>query len=134
MDLLIGIAAFVILALIFFKIRRKRPAPGKRPAAKRPVKASATGEFHAVSIKFASSACSAAKSLEGKRFLSSASPRIPLPDCDVLHCKCRFVHHEDRRDGEDRRNPYAPGIGGESGTYQEDRRKQPERRKDSQPF
>ena len=134
MDFILGIAAFVILALIFFNIRRRRPAPGKRPAAKKPVKASATREFHAVSIKFASSACSAAKSLEGKRFLSSASPRFPLPDCDVLDCKCRFVHHEDRRDGEDRRNPYTPSFGGETGTHEQDRRVQPERRKDSEPF
>jgi hypothetical protein len=37
--------------------------------------------------------------MSGKRFLSGAAPKIPLPGCDVLDCKCRFIHHKDRREG-----------------------------------
>ncbi|MFQ5982474.1 MAG: hypothetical protein ACE5KS_03775, partial [Woeseiaceae bacterium] len=125
-----GIAAVVVLALIIFLVRRKKPVSQERPAAERPASAAPSSEFHAVSIKFASSACSAAKALEGKRFLSGAAPRIPLPDCDVLECKCRFIHHEDRRDGEDRRDPFTPSIG-DTGVHPQERRKQSERRKNS---
>jgi len=134
MGLTIGIAAFVILALVFLFFRPKRAAPDKRPAAKRPVEAADTGEFHAVSIKYTSGACAAARNLKGKRFLSSAAPRIPLPDCDVLDCKCRFLHHKDRRDGEDRRDAYAPRIAGVTGSFEKDQRKRRERREDSDPI
>lgn len=133
MNLSIAIAGLLILALVLFFVRRKTQAPDKRPAAKKPATAGATEAFHAVSIKYASSACSAAKSLEGKRFLSTAAPRIPLPDCDVLECKCRFVHHKDRRQSEDRRNPYVPSMGGGTGQHRQEQRQQPDRRKNSDP-
>ncbi len=134
MGLSIGIAALLILALVFLFFRPKRAAPDKRPAAKRPVVATDTGEFHAVSIKFTSGACAAARNLKGKRFLSSAAPRIPLPDCDVLDCKCRFLHHKDRRDGDDRRDPYAPRFAASTGSFEKDQRKRRERREDSDPL
>ena len=57
--------------------------------------------------------------MDGKRFLSSAAPRLPLPDCDVLECKCKFVHHKDRRDGEDRRSPFHGGIASSTTDEQE---------------
>jgi hypothetical protein len=130
MSLSMVIVGLVVLVLIFLFVRRKQSTPDKRPAAARPVKASASAEFHAVSLKFPASACSAAKSLEGKRFLSSAAPRIPLHDCDALECKCRFIHHQDRREGEDRRSPYSAGFAGETGKHPVEQRKSPDRRKD----
>ena len=129
-----AIVGILILALVFFFIRRKGSEPAPRSPAARPAKASASSEFHAVSIRFLSSACSAAKSLEGKRFLSSAAPRMPLPECDVMECKCRFVHHTDRREGDDRRDPYRVGIAGETGKHPQEQRHRPERRKDPDPF
>ena len=134
MSVTTAIAGILILVLIFLLVLRKESEPKPRSSAARPAKLTATTEFHAVSIKFASSACSAAKSLEGKRFLSSAAPRIPLPECDVLECKCRFVHYADRREADDRRNPYRAGISGDTGKYPEEQRKNPERRKDPDPF
>lgn len=134
MNLSIAIVTLLVLALVFFFVRRKTPAPDKRPSAQRPVKAGPNTEFHAVSIKFSSKACSAAKSLQGRRYLSSSAPQFPLPDCDVLECNCRFVHHKDRRDGDDRRNPYTAGLAGETGKHRQDERKQPDRRKDPDPF
>lgn len=129
-----AIAGFVILALVYFLIRRKGPAPEQRADALRPANLSSTSEFHAVSIKFASGACSAAKSLEGKRFLSDAAPRIPLPECDVLECQCRFAHYADRRKRDNRRSPYRTGIAGETGTHQQERRRQADRREDPDLF
>jgi hypothetical protein len=124
----------LILAVIYFFVRSKGSDSKPRSPAARPVKTPTSSEFHAVSIRFLSSACSAAKSLEGKRFLSSAAPRIPLAECDVLECKCRFVHYSDRREGDDRRNPYSPGIAGETGKHPQEQRRRPERRKDPDPF
>jgi hypothetical protein len=66
--------------------------------------------------------------MSGKRFLSGAAPRIPLPECDVLECKCRFVHHEDRREGDDRRNPFDQGIATKLGNRSKDLRTDDERR------
>ncbi len=134
MSISIAIVLIVILALVYFITRRKASAPDKRPAAARPLKSAATTDFHAVSLKFRSSACSAAKSLEGKRFLSNAAPRIPLADCDVLECTCRFVHHRDRRAGDDRRDPYSQDLGGETGKHPIEQRKRRDRREDSDPF
>jgi len=129
-----AIVIILILAVIFFVVRNKGSGSKPQSPAARPVKAAATSEFHAVSIRFHSSACSAAKSLDGKRFLSSAAPRIPLTDCDVLECKCRFVHYSDRREGDDRRNPYRAGIAGETGKHPQEKRRRPERREDPDPF
>ena len=129
-----ALVLIVILALVYLLTRSKNPAPANRSVAARPLKSGATSEFHAVSLKYPSTACSAAKSLEGKRFLSNAAPRVPLTDCDVLECKCRFVHHRDRRAGDDRRDPYGQGFGGETGKHPIEQRKRPERREDSDPF
>ena len=134
MSLTTAIVIILILAVIFFVVRNKGSGSKPQSPAARPVKAAATSEFHAVSIRFHSSACSAAKSLDGKRFLSSAAPRIPLTDCDVLECKCRFVHYSDRREGDDRRNPYRAGIAGETGKHPQEKRRRPERREDPDPF
>lgn len=130
-----AIVGILILAIVFLVWRSKRSTPQKStPPGARPVKATPVSEFHAVSIKYAASACLAAKRLEGKRYLSSAAPKIPLPDCDVLECKCRFVHHADRREGDERRNPYRAGIAGETGKHEQEQRQGADRRKDSNPF
>jgi hypothetical protein len=64
-----------------------------------------------------------------RRFLSSAAPKLPLPDCEVLDCSCRFVHHKDRRTGKDRRSPFGPsGFGGGTGNYEAEQRQGRDRR------
>lgn len=120
----IVIVGTVVLALVYFFIRSKGSDPAERAAAARPAKPRETSAFHAVSIHFESGACSAAKSLEGEKFLSNAAPRIPLPDCDASTCECRFIHHEDRRerDTDDRRNPYRAGMAAETGQHKVDQR------------
>lgn len=56
------------------------------------------GGFHAVSIRYASNACGAAKKLRELRFLSDDAPDLPLADCTKgSMCKCRYRHYEDRR-------------------------------------
>lgn len=88
--------------------------------------------YHAVSIRFSENACDAAREMSGRRFLSSAAPRLPLPNCDATECRCRFVHHDDRRSGKDRRSPFAAGrLGGGTGSFQQERRERSDRRRDA---
>ena len=131
MDIAASIVAVIILILLFLLYRRTQATTTKRPPLpSRPGKAKPDSQFHAVSLKFPASACDAAKAMEGKRFLSSAAPRIPLAECDSLECKCRFIHHKDRRESDDRRNPYRATIAGDTGEHKREQRHRGERRGD----
>ena len=118
----------VLLLLIWLFIRRRNTESTDKPKPSQQVSSQNTA-YHAVSIKFSSNACQAAKDMEGRRFLSSAAPRLPLPECQVLDCSCRFVHHKDRRAGKDRRSPFAAsGYGGGTGKYEKESRQGKDRR------
>lgn len=53
--------------------------------------------FRAAEIEFEDCACDAVKTLQGRRFLVSEVPRIPVPDCDKTNCQCSYVRYSDRR-------------------------------------
>jgi hypothetical protein len=118
-----------LLIAVWVLIRIRRKSVAEQTAPKRTTSA-ASSAYHAVSIKMSPGACQAAKDMAGRRFLSTAAPKLPLPDCDVLDCNCRFVHHRDRRSGKDRRSPFGPsGFGGGTGSYESEQRKGDDRRK-----
>jgi len=124
MDVFLSSIAVVLLLAVLFFLRRNRGTSNRRPEMPKRKSDEPSTQFHAVSLAYAKSACAAAKSMEGRRFLSGTAPRIPLPDCDVLECKCRFVHHKDRRQSEDRRNQYVQSFGGgDTGKFREEQRK-----------
>ena len=128
MDLPVMALILVLLLLVWLFIRRRQTTANEatRPATQ--ARKSNT-VYHAVSIKFSSNACSSAKELEGRRFLSSAAPKLPLAECDVLECNCRFAHHQDRRTGKDRRSPFgAAGFGSVTGKYAQEQREGKDRR------
>lgn len=124
------IAVAVLLGVLLFVRRKIRKAPTKPSPAGYPKKATASNtRFHAVSVNFAPDACEAAKNLEGRRFLSSAAPRIPLPECDAAQCNCRFKHHTDRRTGNDRRDAWGQSLSYHTtGQYPKEQRKGSDRR------
>ena len=131
MRIFVGIVVVVILLLVLVFTRKPKNSTNVRPAERGRISQGTKSKFHAVSLRFPASACGAAKAMEGRRFLSTAAPQLPLPECDVLECKCRFIHHDDRRKGDDRRNPYTQGFGdGNTGTFQQEQRKRGERRDD----
>jgi hypothetical protein len=76
--------------LIETKPDAKDPEPARR-GSRQP--------WHAVVIAAPASACAAAQACKGKRYLSSEAPRLPLADCDVRRCQCKYRHHDDRRAG-----------------------------------
>ena len=126
-----ALVGLLVLLLVAWLVLRAKSG-GQREAAKKPVQKKLTDSqpFHAVSIKADANACDAAKALVGKRYLSEAAPRLPLPGCGAATCTCRFAHHADRRNGRDRRSPFAPGgFGGGTGKFAQERRERPERRK-----
>ncbi len=127
----VGIVAILILLLLLIFVRRPKSGKEVRPVQRRRIPTKPDATYHAVSLKSLPSACDAAKAMEGQRVLSAEAPQIPLPDCDVPTCKCRFVHYKDRRAGDDRRNPWGSGMGaGGTGNYEEEQRKSGERRDD----
>jgi hypothetical protein len=62
-----------------------------------------TNPYHAVSIKAGQGCRRTAQKLRGQRFLAGEAPPLPQPTCNVSACTCRYVHHEDRREVDDRR-------------------------------
>jgi len=117
-----------LLVAIWWLVRKRRE--GSSEISNTPLRSkTATTQFHAVSIKYEGRACNAAKNLSGRRFLATAAPKLPLADCDILECGCRFVHHEDRRSHKDRRSPFGPGgSAGSTGSFNAEQRAGSDRR------
>ena len=87
-----------------FKFLRKN-AIDRKTHEQKAQRVTIVNPFHAGSIAraFDGSACNAAKACEGERFLSTEAPMLPLKGCDAAQCRCRYVHHDDRRAGPRRR-------------------------------
>ena len=125
------LAITALLLLVLFTVRSqhgqgKQKRSGKKPALAKSLKQS--NQFHAVSILPGAHCCDAAKKMVGHRFLSAGAPRLPLGNCDETECSCKFIHHRDRRSGDDRRSPFRPGFGGDTGVYKVERRGGKDRR------
>jgi hypothetical protein len=128
MAVTISLLALLAVTALIIVLRRNNSRATDKPSPARPIASGKSAAFHAVSIRLGPNACRPAQEMSGKRFLSGAAPRIPFPECDVLECKCRFVHHEDRREGDDRRNPFDQGIATKLGNRSKDLRTDDERR------
>jgi len=125
------LGAALLLLVLWLYVRHRGQAEKSAEPAPQPRKTGNTA-FHAVSIMFEKQACAAAKELSGRRFLANAAPRLPLPECNALECRCRFNHHSDRRGGKDRRSPFGAGsFTGSTGSYNRERRESRDRRKDT---
>jgi hypothetical protein len=127
LTLFVGVLA---LLLIWFFLRQRNQAKDEPSTAG--AKRADHAAYHAVSIQFDANACDAAKAMAGRRFLSSAAPRLPLAECKALECRCRFAHHKDRRSGQDRRSPFsAAKYSDGTGSFKKERRERLDRRKDA---
>ena len=108
--LIIGILAAAVVAFLVLRRRHRAAAPptsvGEEADA---VTDEDSRKYHSVSIKAGLHKCSAVQELEGVRIMSAEAPRLPLPDCDVDDCSCRYVHHDERRVAGDRRSPFSAG-------------------------
>jgi len=122
MNVAFSIIAIIILVVSILLFRRTRATTKKRlPDPDRLDKVQPYVRFHAVSLENLRGACAAAYAIEGERFLAGATPRIPLPECDAPVCNCHFVHHNDRRLSDNRRQRWTGFVGDFDGTMKEQR-------------
>jgi hypothetical protein len=105
---------------------RERQAIRNRPSR------SELHKYHAVTIAQGRTACSGSIQLGDRRFLSKDAPPLPLPGCSRQVCRCRYIHHADRRRAEDRRFPFGVRKHSESSITSE--RRSLDRRKSSSPI
>ena len=102
---LYGLIVIVVVVIwLFLKRFKTNSSSTPKPAS---TTSKRKKEFGAVSIKTGPQACSAAKYLRGKRFISSQAPALPLSECDISDCKCKYDYYKDRRSEDDRRYPSA---------------------------
>ena len=128
--MLLSVSLLVLLlgVAVIYLWRRSRQATAS--AGSESTNLDGSGRFHALSIRFGAGACEHSRQLHGQRFLASDVPELPLPACEVDNCQCRFVHHGDRRKGDDRRSPFQGGFGGSAPRREDDRRRSSDRRSD----
>ncbi len=55
--------------------------------------------YQSVSLAPGPNACEAVRNAREQRFLSGEAPLLPLEGCGTQKCACKYVHHDDRRDG-----------------------------------
>lgn len=109
MDALIVVAAIAIVVIAFFWIVRKliggKPAPPRvsRSAAAAAAEPAIETRWRAVRIVPGLICCKEVSALREQVFLSRQSPSLPLETCTERDCRCKYVHLEDRRSGQDRR-------------------------------
>ena len=93
---------------------RRRIGAQVRSAGARVEHSRVANPYHSVSIEPGPRACAEAKSRQGRRFLSTSAPMLPLRGCTQVTCQCRYSHHQDRRSQLDRRvnfvNPRAHAM------------------------
>lgn len=133
MSITASVIAIVILLAALVLMRRTQKSIAIRPtpadSASKPAQKSKHSEFHAVSIRVGSNACTIAKEIQGERFLAKEAPQFPLTGCDVSDCRCCFVHYSDRRNTDDRRNPFRGSLGIATGNLKQEHRTGKDRRK-----
>lgn len=93
--------ALLIFAAIIVAIRKwRRDSTQTTHSADAKVKT-----YAAVGIRYNLLACKSVQKYYGQRYLAQDAPALPVPNCNVRPCPCRYVHFADRR-SEDRRTEY----------------------------
>ncbi len=131
--MLLSVSLLVLLLATAVIYLWRQPRQGGPRASSESANLDGSGRFHALSIRFGAGACEQSRQLHGQRFLAGNVPELPLADCNVDNCQCRFVHHGDRRQGDDRRSPFQGGFGGSAPRRDDDRRHSSDRRNGQSP-
>ena len=100
-----GIFLYVQYNIELGKATGKRPPtsrpPARQPAGKKSI--SSKPQWAAVKVKTGLMCCKSVEKIRGKVFLTGEAPVFPLKDCKVKACECKYIHMNDRREGDDRR-------------------------------
>ena len=121
------VIALILFAIVGFILWRRRVdgETAKKAASSAAIEKPKVNKFKAVSIIPGPDSCDVANELRGKRLLSNEVGSFPLEGCDKAECSCRYAHHEDRRDEDDRRIPVRGFV---ETQLEEDKRNQSDRR------
>lgn len=84
-----------------FRARKSTVSKAKRQA-RRNAELTELKPYRAVAIEAGDCACAAVEDVAGKRFLVSSGevPALPVAGCDAARCTCKYLHQDDRRDGD----------------------------------
>lgn len=102
---------FIVLSLIVAAVLiARRLGIGFNPQPTRKLTESETRQkkseitrWRSVKIKPGLICCKSAYKLSGEIFFATDAPDFPLAGCTEKSCQCKYVHLEDRRDGDERR-------------------------------
>ena len=119
-----------VLYVLIQRGGKDRATKQERRAAGSSRRSGGEGNNHrAVSIDCRGGACAKAREIAGTRYLLGTTPQLPLAGCNRSACRCRYVHHADRRvDAGDRRLPYSLESNLYTATGERERRERFDRR------
>ena len=107
MVLLVGACVYLYLQYnILLEKAMGKGASATLPVARKPAARKSRPEdtqWKAVKVKTGLMCCQRAEKMRGEVFLIADAPGFPLKDCKVDGCECKYIHMDDRRDGDDRR-------------------------------
>lgn len=108
LEILFAIAASLLVVAIYRTTRNVKKNSPRTGTSAINAGLQEKNPWRATSIVHGRHACEAVKAIANKRFLEIEKiiPALPLPNCDVPACTCKYVFYEDRRaHTEDRRQP-----------------------------
>ena len=98
MTIMAALIVSLVITYWFVKSRKKTSSRAQRTKTEIRRYSDRKSTFHAVSIKPGGCGCEAVNAMGSERYLTSgAVPTLPVPNCTLLTCTCRYVHHDDRR-------------------------------------
>lgn len=103
MDNLLFAITLIVLIVLWFWLHHKSTVSSEKVHQKEEFIKTHPKVYHGISIHQCAKACANVKNLHGKRMLASEAVALPVFGCTVKKCTCSYVHHKDRRSGEDRR-------------------------------
>ena len=110
--ILVGVAAAAMVLQSRGQKPRKEKTTGPKKRSSSQVSASnPINPYRATAILCGENSCDAVKAISGTRFPDAEKriPQIPLANCDIPKCSCKYEHYVDRRNTDEiRRAP--PGL------------------------
>ena len=93
-----------------------------------PKATSSSTQWKAVKVKAGLMCCKEAEKMRSQIYLTAEAPAFPLEGCKAKKCECKYIHMNDRREGDDRRES-TDFLNDLYDMHDKDRRKIKDRRK-----
>jgi hypothetical protein len=103
MDNWLFISLFIALCATWLWLHYSGVKPERKQHAEPSSVKKTSKSYHGVSLHLCDHACECVCHVRRQRYLAGEAPTIPIDGCTNTECSCTYVHHEDRRSGEERR-------------------------------